>query len=165
MLKLKTLITGIAGLAILATAGGLMASAAFNGEAVVGQSAPMHGDAFPSPIMSGALFVNAQDSDGNTCMSRAAVISRLKVDMAKVGGEIYVLKGGLEQAFADEWRHQAHEKPVPVTGVVAHLFPDAGGSDYADVVEFDGAGCAMSRTMLSGQDWDGILNTLFGAQA
>jgi hypothetical protein len=48
---------------------------------------------------------------------------------------------------------------------VAHLFGDQEDDDWsADVVEFDGSGCAMSRTMVPGDIWTDILKDAVGVE-
>ena len=141
MLNIRTALAGLASLAILATAGGLVATAAFDGEAV--EVVSPHEESFPPPVIASSLFVRvAADGDQqNVCMSSAAVITRLKAEMATVGGRIFVLTDGLEQSFADRWRHEAKLSTVPVSAVVAHAFPSAAAEDIlVDVVEFELSG-------------------------
>ena len=76
-----------------------------------------------------------------------------------------MLEDGLQQDFADEWRRETGVPKVGVSAVVAHLFDDGAGSGTADVVEFDLEGCAMSRTLLSGADWTGLLRQAAGNSA
>jgi hypothetical protein len=81
------------------------------------------------------------------------------------GGQVVLLEDGLEQSFADQWRREAHIPTVQVSGVVAHVFGDLSGGDWAaDVVEFDKAGCAMSRTLVPGDTWMAILKDAVGVE-
>lgn len=160
MLKSRTVIAGILGAALLASAG-VIAAANWTDEA----SAPTvtHDEAFISPVTGSDLFRAEKSKD---CMSSEAVVARFEGETAAIGGRVFVLADGLEQSFADAWRYQADMSPVAVSSVVAHLFQDPGGAGYmVDVVEIDGAGCAMSRTMLSGGDWNMLLKNAMGAEA
>ncbi len=120
----------------------------------------------PPPAAGVPLFVAAGGGDTPTCTTGADVVGRLKADQARLGGETVMLADGLEQAFADAWRRQVNLGPVEVSSVLAHVFRGEGGSGaMVDVVEIDAAGCAMSRTLLSGEEWMTLLGSAAGAEA
>jgi hypothetical protein len=49
--------------------------------------------------------------------------------------------------------------------VVAHLFTDPTGTEWnADVFEFDANRCAVSRTLMSGDVWNRLLEAGLGGQ-
>ncbi|WP_421726321.1 hypothetical protein [Bauldia sp.] len=118
----------------------------------------------PTPTTAGVeLFVAEMGSGANGCLTEVDVIRRLNDERLKVGGETVTLVDGLDQAFADEWRRQASLATVDVSGVFAHVFGD-GADAIVDVVELDGNGCAMSRTLLTGDDWDYLLSRAAGQE-
>lgn len=160
MLKSRTMIAGVLGAALLASAG-VVAAANLTDEPST--SAVTHDEAFISPVIATDLFRAEKSKD---CMSGDAVVARFEGEVSTAGGRVFVLADGLEQAFADAWRYQADVGPVAVSSVVAHLFKAPDGAGYmVDVVEIDGAGCAMSRTILSGGDWNMLLKNAMGAVA
>lgn len=119
----------------------------------------------PSPVADVTLFADAKAADEGRCMTGADVVAELDRDRATLGGETVLLADGLEQDFSDVWRRQAGVEAAKVSGIVAHLFHDETGSAIADIVEFDTAGCAISRTMISGDDWNLILSAAAGEEA
>jgi hypothetical protein len=160
MLKSRTMIAGILGAALLASAG-VVAAANLTDDASAPAAA--HDETFVSPVIASDLFRAEKRKD---CMPGDAVIARFESETASAGGRVFVLADGLEQAFADAWRYKADLGPVAVSSVVAHLFQAPDGAGYmVDVVEIDGAGCAMSRTILSGGDWNMLLRSAMGAEA
>jgi hypothetical protein len=160
MSKFRTIIAGALGVALLASAG---AVAAANWIDEVSTPAVTHDEAFISPVTGSDLFSAGNSKD---CMPGNAVVARFEGETASVGGRVFVLADGLEQAFADAWRYETDVSPVVVSSVVAHLFKDPDSAGYMiDVVEIDGAGCAMSRTILSGGDWNMLLKNAMGAEA
>ena len=46
---------------------------------------------------------------------------------------------------------------IAVSGVFAHIFPSDAGFNMVDVVEIGGDGCAISRTLLTEEEWNSIL--------
>lgn len=103
--------------------------------------------------------------DTNACLSRDDVVKNLRAEAKSYGGPVVLLEDGLEQAFADQWRREAHIPTTKVSGVVAHLFGDRHSDGWmADVVEFDGSGCAMSRTVVPGNVWMTILQDSVGVE-
>jgi hypothetical protein len=115
-----------------------------------------------TPVSGVPLFEATQAAADRACMTGDEVVERLKADQDDIGGETVMLSNGLEQAFADTWRREVEAKPVVVTNVIAHIFDDANGAGVVDVIEFDATGCAMSRTILSVEDWDAILTDAAG---
>ena len=94
------------------------------------------------------------------CVPIGTVAHQMLIDEHRVGGRTLALADGMDQAFADQWRHLAHMAPVKVRIVLAHGFTiDSQPADVViDTVEFDEQGCAISRTLLKGSAWDAILN-------
>ncbi|MCP4384012.1 MAG: hypothetical protein GY798_21825 [Hyphomicrobiales bacterium] len=118
----------------------------------------------PSPTAGEALFVDVSGGSFTGCLTDGDVVRRLNQEQQKVGGETVTLIDGLDQAFADEWRREAAMETVTVSAVFAHVIGN--GSDaIVDVVELDETGCAMSRTLLSGDDWDYLLSRAAGREA
>lgn len=110
----------------------------------------------PAPVVGRDLFF-AQNT-GSACMDRDAVVNVFLADQAEFGGQTVEIIPGRDQAFADKWRDQAGVSKVDVSGVVGHMFKDAG--EWAvDVVEFDESGCAMSRTLLPAMAWTDLIET------
>lgn len=119
--------------------------------------------AFPAPV--GGMELYFADASGAIagCVSDAEVIRHLEDDRLQFGGETVMLADGLDQAFADAWRRQINMEQVAISDVVAHVFGE--GDDVAvDVVELDANGCALSRTLLSGEDWTYLLRQAAGVE-
>ena len=117
-----------------------------------------------APVKSTTIF-KASLGAGESCLQPQKVLERLQADQKTMGGKTVLLADGLQQSFADVWRHEAHVAPVKVSSVVAHLFSDDTGDEWnADVVEFDAQGCAMSRTLVPGEIWNTLLKTAIGVQ-
>ncbi|MBN8996216.1 MAG: hypothetical protein J0H94_13405 [Rhizobiales bacterium] len=103
--------------------------------------------------------------ESTACLSRDQVVVQLQGQAKAYGGQVVVLEDGLEQSFADQWRRETHVPTVKVSGVVAHLFGDRKGGDWAaDVIEFDKTGCAMSRTLVPGDTWTSLLKDAVGVE-
>jgi hypothetical protein len=102
----------------------------------------------------------AQFGSKSECVPMVAVARQMLIDQSKVGGRTLALTDGIDQAFADQWRHMAHAAPVKVKVVLAHGFAvgDASADVVIDTVEFDDHGCAISRTLLKSGAWDTILH-------
>jgi hypothetical protein len=109
----------------------------------------------PTPVVGDDLFF-AQNT-GSACMNRDQVINVLLGDQAEFGGQTLEIAPGRDQAFADAWRDQTGEAKVKVSGVVGHMFKDVEGWTV-DVVEFNGSGCAMSRTLLPAPTWTALID-------
>lgn len=108
----------------------------------------------PSPVVGDELFF-AQNS-GSACMDRDQVVNVFQGDQAEFGGQTLEIVPGRDQAFANEWRDQTGAAKVQVSAVVGHMFKD-GDEWTVDVVEFDGSGCAMSRTLLPAPIWTALI--------
>ena len=115
-----------------------------------------------APVAGDALFTASPETAG-ACVTAETVVTRLQADRAAVGGETVMLADGLEQAFADAWRREVDLRPVAVSTVIAHVFRtgEASGA-MVDVVEVDAAGCAMTRTILSAEEWATLLGMAAG---
>jgi hypothetical protein len=114
------------------------------------------------PAMGEALVIGANPG---TCLTDEQIVSTMEADKAIYGGELIMLTDGLEQAFADAWRREVDVERVKVSTVIIHSLPTEDAGRLADVVEFDEAGCALSRTMLSGDDFAMILERAAGREA
>jgi hypothetical protein len=102
---------------------------------------------------------------GQSCLPSEDVLERLETDRDATGGRLVLLSDGLQQSFSDVWRRKAHAETVPVSSIVAHLFPDETGTEWnADVVEFDARGCAMTRTLVPGDVWNALLRVAVGVE-
>jgi hypothetical protein len=117
-----------------------------------------------APVATTAVF-KASLGATTACVSAQKVLDRLQADRKAMGGKTVMLADGLQQSFADAWRREAQVPSVTVSSVVAHLFSDASGSEWnADIIEFDANGCAMSRTLVPGEIWTGLLESAFGSK-
>lgn len=124
-----------------------------------------HADAatLPAPVSGVPLFVADASGHVPACVTAAEVIRQLDADRDRFGGETVRLERGLDQAFADEWRRDTGSKPVTVSAVFGHVF---GADDtMVDVIEIDARGCALSRTLLSGDDFELLLARASGLEA
>ena len=117
-------------------------------------------ESLPAPVSDTNVF----DTD-QSCLGPQEVLERLQTDRKLMGGKLVMLADGLQQSFSDAWRHKTHLASVRVSSVDAHLFSDDTGSEWnADVIEFDAKGCAMSRTLVPGEDWNALLKAAFAVQ-
>ena len=92
-----------------------------------------------------------------SCVPPEEVLQRFQADQNAMGGKVVMLTEGLQQSFSDVWRVKAQVLPVKVSSILAHLFEGPAEQWAADVVEFDPNRCAMSRTLVSGDVWNGLL--------
>jgi hypothetical protein len=119
------------------------------------------GEPMPPPVVGQHLFAgHAAASPGfesrgtaHTCLSADHVLHILARDVETVGGNIVIMADGVQQHFSDTWRALAGTGRVEISLVIAHVIPDSGGDPIVDVVEIDGQGCALSRTLLAGSDF------------
>ena len=122
-----------------------------------------HGDeshAVPFPVVGDYLLSSPKQErqNGNAfCMTADRVLEKFVLDIENVGGDIVLMTEGVQQDFADSWRRLVKVERVEVTLVLAHVIPDRGGDPIIDVVEIDNEGCAVSRTLLTADDWNGLL--------
>jgi hypothetical protein len=109
------------------------------------------------PVASDMLF------DGQlagSCMNQNEVMHQIAVDQMQIGGEAIKLSADRYQGFADAWRAQTGTQAVMVSGVVGHVYFDETAGDWmVDVTEFDPAGCAQSRTIISAKQWNYLIKT------
>jgi hypothetical protein len=118
---------------------------------------------FPAPVAGLELYFADASGAIAGCVSDTEVIRHLEDDRLQFGGETVMLADGLDQAFADAWRQQIDMEQVAVSDVLAHVFGE--GDDVAvDVVELDANGCALSRTLLSEDDWNYLLRRAAGVE-
>jgi hypothetical protein len=119
------------------------------------------GDPVPPPVVGQHLFADhAAASQGfesrgtaHTCLSADLVLHILARDVETVGGNVVIMADGVHQHFSDTWRALAGTSRVEISLVIAHVIPDSGGDPIVDVVEINGQGCAISRTLLAGSDF------------
>jgi hypothetical protein len=95
--------------------------------------------------------------EGPRCVAETEVLEYLDGDRATIGGEMVTLEAGFDQDFADAWRNVTETQPVPISAVYAHIFPNQSGFNMVDVVEVGADGCAISRTLLTEEEWTAIL--------
>jgi len=113
---------------------------------------------FPVPVIGNDLFVG--QNARNSCMSRDRVVDQLLADQMDLGGRTVKVTDSRYQAFANIWRDLTGLTKVEVSGIVGHIYFDESVEEWTvDVVEFDAAGCAMSRTLMSGTLWTALLKT------
>lgn len=113
-----------------------------------------------APVMAEELFAGQAD----TCMSQGDVLYQIAVDQMKIGGEAIELSAAQQQGFADAWRVQAGMETVTTSGIVGHVYFDETADDWmVDVTEFDPAGCAHSRTIISAKQWNYLIKTAAAA--
>ena len=104
-----------------------------------------------APVGGSHLF-----GENMVCVQTEHALLQLDAERNQVGGETVILDKGLDQAFADTWRHHADQESVPVSAVLAHVVGSS-GEGVVDVIEFDETGCAMTRTVLGLGDWGYLL--------
>jgi len=115
----------------------------------------------PLPVVGDYLFSppeHERRAGNEFCMTTDHVMEKFVIDVENVGGDIVVMTEGVQQDFADSWRRLVDVERVEVALVLAHVIPDRGGEPIVDVVEIDGEGCALSRTLLTADDWVGLLD-------
>jgi hypothetical protein len=109
-----------------------------------------------APVMSNELFAG----QGSTCMDQADVMYQIAIDQMQIGGEAIKLSAGQQQSFADAWRAETGAQRVTISGIVGHVYFDQTVDDWmVDVTEFDPAGCAKSRTIISAKQWNYLIAT------
>ena len=113
----------------------------------------LHGTEAGLPVAAGgvALF---DEGYGPVCYDKDDVVSYFDRDRTQIGGEVVTLEVGFDQDFADAWRYETKMQPVTISGVFAHVFPSDAGFNMVDVVEIGGDGCAISRTLLTEEEWE-----------
>jgi hypothetical protein len=117
----------------------------------------------PAPVSGVPLFVADASGTVPACVTDTEVVRQLNADRARFGGETVKLGKGLDQAFSNEWRRDTGSKPVTVSGIFAHVF---GADDtMVDLIEIDAGGCALSRTILTGDDFELLLARASGLDA
>jgi hypothetical protein len=94
------------------------------------------------------------------CVAQQTVAERMLGEEDADGGKTLALTDGMDQDFADEWRVLINVPKVEVRVVLAHGLesPRQRSATIIEVVEFDASGCAISRTRLSGAEWDRIVD-------
>ena len=119
-------------------------------------TAELHGTeaGMPGAVGGVSLF---DEGYGPVCYDKDDVLSYFDRDRVQIGGEMVTLEVGFDQDFADAWRYETKMQPVTISGVFAHVFPSDAGFNMVDVVEIGSDGCAISRTLLTEEEWDSIL--------
>jgi hypothetical protein len=118
-----------------------------------------HEEPAPAPARASAPALDRDLQVERACIPADQILGVFALDVTHVGGEILALDDGLQQAFADSWRKSVGMPGVKVTQVFAHIVPGEDAT-VVDVVEIDQNGCALSRTLLSMDDWLEILKPL-----
>ena len=145
------------GLAVLAVSAATLALASIPSNLNdTRDKAELHGteDGLPGAVSGMSLF---EDGYGPVCYDKDDVLSYFDRDRVQIGGEMVMLEVGFDQDFADAWRYETEMQAVAVSGVFAHIFPSDAGVNMVDVVEIGGDGCAISRTLLTEEEWNSIL--------
>jgi hypothetical protein len=145
------------GLAVLAVSAATLALASIPSNLNYdGERAELHGaeDGLPAAASGMSLF---DEGYGPVCYDKDDVLTYFDHDRSQIGGEMVTLEVGFDQDFADAWRHETEMEPVAISGVFAHIFPSDAGFNMVDVVEIGGDGCAISRTLLTEEEWNAIL--------
>jgi hypothetical protein len=119
-------------------------------------TAELHGteSGMPAAVSGMSLF---DDGYGPVCYDKDDVLGYFDQDRTLIGGEMVTLEAGFDQDFANAWRVETKMESIPVSGVFAHIFPSDSGSNMVDVVEIGSDGCAISRTLLTEEEWNSIL--------
>jgi hypothetical protein len=99
-----------------------------------------------------------------SCLGPEKAVQRFLSEQSAVGGKVVMLAEGLQQSFSDAWRVKTHVTPVKVSSILVHLFEGPAEQWVADVIEFDANKCAMSRSLVSGADWNALLKAAFAVQ-
>ena len=105
------------------------------------------------------------DGYGPVCYDQDACSSYFDRDRTQIGGEMVTLETGFDQDFANAWRYRDGDQQVKISGVFAHIFPNDSGFNIVDVVEIGDEGCAISRTLLSEDEWNSLLVRAAGVSA
>lgn len=143
------------GLAVVAVSAATFALASISPVPGGKDAAPLHSESsIPGATSGAALF---DEGYGPVCYDRDAVLGYFDRDRATIGGEMVMLEAGFDQDFADTWRSETEMAPVAISGVFAHIFATDAGLEMVDVVEIGSDGCAISRTLLTGEEWNSIL--------
>src|SRR5260221_12810011 len=117
----------------------------------------------PLPYSGDASLVS---SDPEACASVPTVLAEMVEARDRVGGHIFAMSQGLQQAFADAWRTRVDEEKVPVALTLAHIFSDPiSGTEEVTLVEFGDGGCPISHTWLDHQAWRTIAVSLTSIEA
>jgi hypothetical protein len=120
---------------------------------------PIESSALPASVTGTGLF---GESEAPLCFAEEDVLAWLDRERSQIGGEAVTLERGFDQDFSDVWRNETSLAPVTVSGVYAHIFANASGFEMVDVVELGQDGCAISRTLLSGEEWRALLTRAAG---
>jgi len=143
------------GLAVAAVSAATLALASISPVPGGKDAAPLHSeDSMPGAVSGAALF---DEGYGPVCYDRDDVLGYFDRDRVTIGGEMVMLEAGFDQDFANTWRSETDLDSVKVSGVFAHIFPTDAGLQMVDVVEIGSDGCAISRTLLTEEEWNAIL--------
>jgi len=114
---------------------------------------------FPEPVIGDELFIAEAATDG--CVDRNVVAAQFLTDQAEIGGQTFDFVGDRGQRLADLWRDRTGTGRIAVSSIMTHFFFDRSADEWtADQVEFDAAGCAMSRTLLPSAAWSELFTLL-----
>ncbi|HET7717751.1 MAG TPA: hypothetical protein VFK86_19160 [Bauldia sp.] len=155
--KLGKSIFASTGLAILAVSvAGLALASIPSGNNGDEFATEQHGgeSGIPAAVGGVSLF---DEGYGPLCYDKDDVLAYFDRDRGQIGGEMVTLETGFDQDFADAWRYETELEPVKISGVFAHIFANESGFNMVDVVEIGADGCAISRTLLTEEEWNAIL--------
>jgi hypothetical protein len=76
--------------------------------------------------------------------------------IAEAGGRALVLTAGVQQRFADKWRHEVELEPVTISVTFVSL------TSAAHVAEFDNKGCLLTMTSMSIEEFLGVVHAHVG---
>lgn len=152
----KSLIVSAGLAAIAVSAAGLALASIPSASNDPGLAVDLHGSeaGIPGAVGGVSLF---DEGYGPICYDEDDVLAYFDRDRTQIGGEMVMLETGFDQDFSDVWRSETRSAPVKVSGVLAHIFPSDSGLKIVDVVELGAEGCAVSRTLLTEEEWESIL--------
>jgi len=93
------------------------------------------------------------------CLTVDAMMPLFDQVIAEAGGRALVLTAGVQQRFADEWRHEVELEPVTISVTFVFL------SSAASVAEFDNQGCLLTMTSMSIEEFLGVVHAHVGETA
>jgi hypothetical protein len=113
-----------------------------------------------APVLTNEIFAE----QAAACTKTDEVLYQIGVDQMQIGGEVIKLSDARYQSFSDAWRKEAGMKSTQVSGIVGHVYFDESVGDWmVDVTEFDPAGCAESRTIISAKQWNYLIKAAAAA--
>jgi hypothetical protein len=103
---------------------------------------------------------------GTPCVTPGSYMDAFKENKPPAGGKTIALTGGIEQAFSNAWRRHEGLEPISVALVVGYAYANPRDDNImVDTIEFGTDGCAVSRTLLSGDAWLALIRAASGIAA